>query len=213
VSRPVIHVVDDDPAMRDSLRWLLKSDGLAVETYADAAEFLARFQPGHPGCLLLDVRMPGMSGLKLQEVLLERQIRIPLVFITAHADVPMAVRAVRGGALDFIEKPFDDEALIALIRRALEIDASTRLRNEQEIGFAARLSTLTPREREVLERIIAGGLNKVIARDLGITIKTVETHRARIMAKLGVNSVAELVERMVMHRLSHHAGDNQAPAG
>jgi FixJ family two-component response regulator len=208
VTSPVIHVVDDDAAMRDSLRWLLESDGWTVQAYVDAADFLSRYRPGPAGCLLLDVRMPGMSGLQLQEVLVQHDIRIPLVFITAHGDVPMAVRAVRAGALDFIEKPFDDEALIALIRRAIDIDATTRLQNEQEIGFAARLSTLTPRERQVLEGVIAGGSNKIVARDLGITIKTVETHRARIMAKLGVNSVVELVQRMVVHRLGGPPGNS-----
>ena len=208
MTRPIVHVVDDDAAMRESLRWLLESDGLSVATYVDAADFLDRYRKEGPGCVLLDVRMPGMSGLQLQEVMQQRRMQVPVVFITAHGDVPMAVRAVRSGALDFVEKPFDDEVLIGLIRRAIAFDTEARERNQRDIGFAGRLSTLTRREAQVLERVIAGELNKVIARKLGITVKTVETHRARIMAKLKVNSVAELVQRMVTHRLTER-GDIQ----
>jgi len=199
---PVVHVVDDDPGFRDSLRSLLESDGLAVETYADAAEFLARFLPDRPACLLLDVRMPGMSGLQLQEELQTRGMRIPLVFITAHGDVAMAVAAVRRGALDFIEKPFDDEALIGLVRRALETDAEARGAAQRRKDLDARMSTLSARELEVLGRVVDGKLNKIVAEELGIAVKTVEFHRKRIMTKLQAKTTAELINLVVQDRLT-----------
>jgi len=203
---PVVHVVDDDPGFRDSLRSLLESDGLTVETYADAGEFLGRYLPERPGCLLLDVRMPGMSGLQLQEEMQKRQIQVPLVFITAHGDVAMAVTAVRRGALDFIEKPFDDEALIGLIRDALEKDKETRRESERRAGLGARFASLSARELEVLERVVKGKRNRTIAQELGVTEKTVEFHRKRIMGKLHVNNVVELVNLVVQHRLNSGTG-------
>jgi len=197
---PVVHVVDDDPGFRDSLRSLLESDGLTVETHADAAEFLARYLPERPGCLLLDVRMPGMSGLQLQEELQKRQIQVPLVFITAHGDVAMAVSAVRRGALDFIEKPFDDVALIGLIRDVLEKDRETRRESERRASLGARFASLSARELEVLERVVKGKRNRIVAQELGVTEKTVEFHRKRIMGKLQVKNVVELVNFVVQHR-------------
>ena len=192
---PLVHVVDDDPGFRDSLRSLLEADDLAVATYADGADFLERYAPDQPGCLLLDVRMPGMSGLHLQDELLKRGIRVPTIFITAHGDVAMAVAAVRKGALDFVEKPFDDEALIRRIRSALET-------SERERGVEARLAALSARELEVLERVVEGKLNKIIAEELGIAVKTVEFHRKRIMDKLRVKTSADLIHLVVQHRLS-----------
>jgi FixJ family two-component response regulator len=200
---PVVHVVDDDPGVRNSLRSLLESDRLAVETYEDALEFLARYIPDRPGCLLLDVRMPGMSGLQLQEELHKRRIRVPTVFITAHGDVAMAVTAVRRGALDFIEKPFDDEALIHLIRDALESEAQARNEWERQRSFGARLAALSARELEVLDRVVDGKLNKIIAEELGIALKTVEFHRRRIMDKLQARTAAELINLVIQDRFVH----------
>jgi len=202
VTTPVVHVVDDDEGFRNSLRSLLESCDLAVQTYADAEEFLTRYVSDRPGCLLLDVRMPKMSGLQLQDELQKRQIRVPLVFITAHGGVAMAVAAVRRGALDFIEKPFDDEALIGLIRDALDKDAQDRQTTERQIDLGARLASLSARERDVLDRVVDGRLNKIIADELGISVKTVEFHRKRIMEKLRARTVAELVNLVVQHRVS-----------
>lgn len=192
---PLVHIVDDDPGFRDSLRSLLESDDLAVATYADGADFLERYAPEQPACLLVDVRMPGMSGLQLQDELLRRGIRIPTIFITAHGDVAMAVAAVRKGALDFVEKPFDDEALIRRIRAALADDSAAR-------DVSLRLALLSAREIDVLERVVEGKLNKIIAEELGIAVKTVEFHRKRIMEKLRAKTVADLVRLVVQHPLS-----------
>jgi FixJ family two-component response regulator len=199
---PIVHVVDDDPGFRNSLRLLLESDRLAVETYARAADFLARYVPDHPGCLLLDLRMPGMSGIQLQEELTARGIRVPTVFLTAHGDVPAAVTAVRRGALDFIEKPFDDEALIRLVRALLDRDAAAWTESERRRNFAARLASLSPRENEVLERVVDGKPSKIVADDLGISVKTVEFHRRRIAEKLQVATTAELIHLVVWNRLA-----------
>jgi len=202
---PIVHVVDDDSGFRDSLRSLLESDGMSVQTYADADEFLKRYIPNLPGCLLLDVRMPGMSGLQLQGELQKRQIDIPVVFVTAHGDVAMAVTAVRRGALDFIEKPFDDEALIGLVRDALEKDRETRKETERRTSAGARFASLSAREVEVLDRVVEGKRNRIIAEELGITEKTVEFHRKRIMGKLQAKNVAELVNLVVKHRFTGRA--------
>jgi two-component system response regulator TtrR len=203
---PIVYIVDDDPGFRDSLRSLLESDGIAAQTYPDAGEFLERYVPGEPGCLLLDVRMPGMSGLQLQEELQRRHIAIPVVFITAHGDVAMAVAAVRRGALDFIEKPFDDEALIGVIREALQKDKETRKETERRTTLDERFSSLSTRELEVLDRVVKGKRNRIIAEELGITEKTVEFHRKRIMGKLQAKNVVELVNLVVQHRLAGRSG-------
>ncbi len=184
---PTVHVVDDDEALRDSLRWLLESAGHRVATYASAESFLAEDAAEQGGCLLLDIRMPGMSGLELQDELRRRGCAIPIVFITGHGDVPMAVNAVKKGALEFIEKPFNDQALLVLVDNALAIDAETRRK-------AARFKKLTQREREVMERIVAGKRNQDIAAELSISIKTVEAHRAAVMWKMRVDSLAALVK-------------------
>jgi RNA polymerase sigma factor (sigma-70 family) len=192
-----VFVVDDDEAMRNSLKWLVETENLRVETFASAHEFLDAYYPGRAGCILLDVRMPGMSGLDLQAHLRGENIRIPIIIITGHGDVPMAVQAMKAGALDFIEKPFDDELLLSSIRRALALDAEQRLRQESRAELAMRLAQLTPREHEVMEMVTDGKSNKEIANALGVSAKTVEAHRARVMEKMGARSLAELV-RMVL---------------
>lgn len=184
---PVVYVVDDDEALRDSLRWLLESAGHRVATCASAESFLASYDSKQAGCLVLDTRLPGMSGLELQDKLKHRGHAIPIVFVTRHGDVPTAVNAVKKGALDFIEKPFNDQALLVLIDNALAIDAKAR-------RAAARFETLTRRERKVMERIVAGKRNQDIAAELAICIKTVEAHRAAVMRKMGVDSLAALVK-------------------
>jgi two-component system response regulator FixJ len=190
---PTVFVVDDDPAMRDSLRWLLQSAGLAVEPYAAAEEFLSAYDPARPGCLVLDVRMPGMSGLKLQDVLAARRIQLPVIVITGYAEVPTAVRALKTGAIDFIEKPFSDELLLDRIRQAIAADRQTREAEARRAAAMERFVSLTPREREVMELVTTGKANKVIAAELNLSPKTVEVHRANVMKKMEVDSVAELV--------------------
>lgn len=192
-SEATVFVVDDDEAMRDSLKWLIESVGMKVRTYGSADEFLGSCYPGRAGCLLLDVRMPGMSGLELQHHLARREIRLPIIIITGHGDVGMAVRAMKAGAVDFIEKPFNDEALLSSIRNALEFDEKQRVLRAQRADIAARLAQLTPREHEVMEMVTEGRANKEIAAALGVTAKTVEAHRARVMDKMGAGSLAELV--------------------
>ncbi len=194
---PIVFVVDDDQAIRRSLKWLIESVGLQVETYASADEFMRSYYPGRAGCLLLDVRMPGMSGLELQEHFARNDIHIPIIIITGHGDVPMAVRAMKAGAIDFIDKPFNDELLLESIRNALAIDQQQREFQSRRAEIATRLAHLTPREHEVMEMVTEGRSNKEIAMDLGVSAKTVEVHRARVMEKMEAGSLAELV-RMVM---------------
>jgi len=184
---PLVYVVDDDAALRDSLRWLLESAGHRVAACASAEAFLATYAAEQGGCLLLDIRMPGMSGLELQDELKRRGHAIPIVFITGHGDVPMAVNAVKKGAFEFIEKPFNAQALLVLIDHALDMDAEAR-------RVAARFGRLTKREREVMDCIVAGKRNQDIAAELSISIKTVEAHRAAVMWKMGVDSLAGLVK-------------------
>ena len=189
----VIYVVDDDDAIRDSLRFLLKSVGLGSETYESAADFLESFDPADHGCLVADIRMPGMSGLELQAELNRRHIEIPIIFITGHGDVPMAVNAMKAGAADFIQKPFRDQDLIDRIHKALQADKERSSSRREEMSIRKRLETLTPRETEVMEKVVQGCANKVIALDLGVSQRTVELHRARVMHKMGVRALADLV--------------------
>ncbi len=193
----IVYIVDDDEALRDSLAWLLDSAGYATESFESAEGFLETYSESMAGCLLLDVRMPGMSGLELYERLREMHATLPVVFITGHGDVPMAVAALKRGAADFIEKPFNDEAMLKLVEQCLANEREHRCRRRQDAEVARRLDQLTQREREVLELIIVGKLNKQIADTLGISIKTVEVHRARVMEKMGVQSLAELVQNVV----------------
>ncbi len=190
---PTVFVVDDDPAMRDSLRWLLESVGLAVVTYPTAAEFLGARNPDAAGCLVLDVRMPGMSGLDLQAELVRRGDEIPTIVITGHAEVPMAVRAVKAGALDFIEKPFSDQLLLDRVRQAIDVDRRQREQRARRNEARRRVALLTAREREVMDLVVSGRANKEIAAALGLSPKTVEVHRARVMEKMDVDSLAELI--------------------
>jgi len=192
-----IFVVDDDEGVRNSLRFLLKSVGLTTRALGSASEFLQVYQPSQPGCLVLDVRMPGMSGLQLQEQLNLRGATIPVIFITGHGDVPMAVEAMQHGAFDFLQKPFRDQDLIDRILRALERDVRNRSALAQHEKIRARLESLTPREHEVLALMTRGMPNKVMAAELGVSQRTVEIHRARVMEKSGAASLAQLV-RMVM---------------
>lgn len=199
-----VHVVDDDEALRDSLRWLLEGHGFTVQAHDSAAHFLEGKPPAADSVILLDVRMPGMTGMQLQDLLVQRGIATPIIFITGHGDVPMAVEAVKKGAFDFLEKPFNDEKLIALIRRAAQSGAPTQFGTSASASerrlHGGRLQSLTVREREVLDRVVSGRLNKSIADDLGISIKTVEAHRARVMEKLQAKSLAELIQIALAER-------------
>lgn len=195
--RATIFIVDDDMAVRDALKLLLRSVGQAVETYGSAQEFLDAYSEDRPGCLVLDIRMPGMSGLELQQKLNEKHSILPIIFITGHGDVPMAVEAMQAGAVDFIQKPFRDQDLIDRINQALEKDSNNRAALGERNDIRKRLETLTPREREVLDLVVHGKANKVIAGDLKLSQRTVEIHRARVMEKMQASSLAHLV-RMVL---------------
>ncbi len=192
--QPLVNLVDDDAALRDSLRWLLESAGHRVADYASAEGFLDAFDPVQRGCLVLDIRMPGMSGLELQDELGRRGSRLPIIFITGHGDVPTAVTAVKKGAFEFVEKPFNDQEFLRLIERAVERDANVRAETDGQRAFQERLAGLTQREREVMDLIVAGRRNREIAEALQVSIKTVEAHRAKVMQKTGVASLAELVQ-------------------
>jgi len=190
---PLVYVVDDDEAVRDSLMLLLRAVGQPGQAYASATEFLESYNPEQHGCLVADIRMPGMSGLDLQKELIRQGAPIPVIFITGHGDVPMAVDAMKSGALDFIEKPFRDQDLLDKVHQALSWDKARHEENLQGLAIRERLATLTPRETEVMERVVQGQANKVIAMDLGVSQRTVEIHRARVMEKMAVRSVANLV--------------------
>jgi len=200
-----IFIVDDDPSIRKGLGRLLGSIGYHVETFGSAEEFLEKVQdiPG-PACLVLDVKMPGLNGLDLQNQLQQRKYAMPIIFITGHGDIPMSVKAMKTGAIDFLTKPFDEEDLLKAIREALKKDVAIRNVMDEKQSILQRVQSLTPREYEILTYVITGMLNKQIAYDLDISEKTVKVHRARVMEKLGVDSVAELV------RLSEKAGIHPA---
>jgi two-component system, LuxR family, response regulator TtrR len=189
-----VYIVDDDEAVRDSLRWLLEANTYRVKAYASAESFLADYRDDQPGVLIVDVRMPGMSGLQLQEELNARNCPMPVVFITGHGDVPMAVNTMKKGAVDFLEKPFNETDLRDIVSRMFEIANANLQKLQAKREHDAIISRLTAREQQVLERIVAGRLNKQIADDLGISIKTVEAHRANIMEKLQVTTVADLMK-------------------
>jgi RNA polymerase sigma factor (sigma-70 family) len=191
---PTVYVVDDDSSTRELLAWLMKRHGLPTEVFPDARAFLDIYRPEFPGVLVLDLDMPGMSGLDLQQYLKEQHVQLPVIFLSGRADVPKAVRAVREGAIDFIEKPFDYRRVVSLVEECLRRDAEARAGHDRHRVARERLSQLTQREREVLDLVVAGKMNREIAEQLDISIKTVEAHRARLMEKLEVNSVAELVQ-------------------
>lgn len=188
-----VFVVDDDSGVRSSIRLLLKSVGIAATPIASAQEFLAAYDPAQPGCLVLDIRMPGMSGLELQQELNRRGAILPVLFITGHGDVPMAVEAMQQGAFDFLQKPFRDQDLIDRVQKALLRDQENRAALQQHDQIRERLASLTTRERQVLDLLTQGKQNKVMAAELGISQRTVEIHRAHVMEKLGASSVAQLV--------------------
>lgn len=191
--QPIVFVVDDDESVCQSLTWLIESVGIRVETFASAAEFLQRDRYDGPACLVLDVRMPGLSGLELQNQLTAVGRDMPIIFITGHGNVSMSVRAMKAGAVDFIEKPFEDQVLLDALNRSLEKDRQAK-RNQAEIGnIQQRVDSLTPREREVFKLVVGGMLNKQIAFELGTTERTIKAHRARVMQKMQARSLADLV--------------------
>jgi FixJ family two-component response regulator len=203
----VVHIVDDDEGLRSSLALLIESVGYRALAFGSATDFLERYHPDeHQGCLILDIRMPGMSGLDLQDELNRRGVVLPVIFITGHGDVPMAVGAMKNGAFDFIQKPFRDQQLLDCVNRALQADADMRRALLRKDELLRRIGSLTPREREVMQLIVDGRANKVIAMDLKLSERTVEIHRARVMEKMGVRSVAQLVKMTLAAESTPRAG-------
>lgn len=193
----IVYIIDDDEAVRQSLLWLLDSVGLKVITFSDAYQFLEQKSFHRPGCIVTDVRMPGISGLELQLQLKERQIDMPVIIITGHGDVTMAVRAMKAGAFEFIEKPFNDQFFVECVQKALAEDKVTTARKKLQMDINARIKSLTQREVEVLDGVVEGLSSRQIGENLGISGKTIEVHRSKMMVKMGANSIADLV-RMVM---------------
>ncbi len=193
MNEETVHVVDDDDAFRDSLVWLIEANDHHVAAHPSAEAFLAVCRPDMAGCLVVDVRMPGLSGLELHDELRARGIDLPTIVVTGHGDLPMAVEAFRKGAVDFVQKPLDDAYVLALVDRCLERDREARRRRERTRSVARRFAALSAREREVFDLVVEGRLNKQIADRLDISIKTVEVHRSRVMEKMGVTTVADLV--------------------
>lgn len=191
---PVVYVVDDDEAMVESLSWIIESVGLNAKTYTRAQDFLDEYDSAQHGCLLLDVRMPGMSGPELQLRLNEQGATLPIIFISGHGDVPLAVRVMKAGAVDFLTKPFNDQILLESINKALRLDKTNREKQEENAQAEAKFALLSPREIQVLQGIVAGKQNKIISAELNISLKTVEAHRASVMKKMSVKSVPELVK-------------------
>jgi len=191
--RGTVHIVDDDPSIQRSLRRLLESVGLNSECYSSAQDFIERRNADAPGCLLLDVRMPGLSGLELQDHLRSKACMLPIIFLTGCGDVPMTARAMKAGAVDFLQKPFNEQELLEAIERALARNCQMRQEQAERRKVQMRLRLLTPREQEVLERVVAGKTNKEIAAEFGITEKTIKVHRARVMEKMQADSLAQLV--------------------
>jgi FixJ family two-component response regulator len=196
--KPVVFVVDDDPAVRDYLKWLMGSVSLDVELFSTAREFLEAYEPAWAGCLLLDVRMPGLSGFDLQEELQSRRVQLPIIMMTAYAEVPMAVRAMRGGAVDFIEKPIDGQILLDRVQNALVKDRETRALQRERVEVQHRLSRLTPRQRAVLQGLLEGKPSKVIAAELGVSASTVDVHRGRLMERLQARSLPDLFRLVLL---------------
>lgn len=191
-----VFVVDDDPEIAEALRWLLESINTNIETYTSAEDFLTNYK-GRPGCLVLDVRMKGISGLRLQEILNENGHYIPIIFITGHGDIPMAVRAMKNGSVEFLTKPFNNQVLLESIQRALELNVSKQQAQTKHSEVRKRLQMLTSREYEVLQAIVAGNLSKTIAYELGISLHTVEGHRSKIMKKMCAKTLAELISMVL----------------
>ena len=192
-TEPTVFLVDDDPSARKSFQFLAESVGLRVESYKSAVEFLDHYDPQTPGCLVLDVRMPRMSGLELQQKLLEAQLKLPIIFVSGHADISIASRAFRAGAFDFVEKPINDQELLERIRQAIAKDAQWRTDQKQRDEVRTRMRALTPREREVLDALVLGKAIKQVAGQFGVSVQTAAKHRARVLEKMGVNNEVELV--------------------
>lgn len=191
--RPTVFLVDDDDAVRNALELLLETAQFHTESFASAETFLSACHPDQPGCLVLDIRMPGISGIRLQEMLAARNITLPIIFLTGHGTVPMSAQAFRRGAVDFLEKPFDEDVLLERIREAIRKDRANRELRARQAEAEARLASLTPRETEVMWLVVAGKTNKEIAAALNLSNRTVETHRGRIMEKTGARSLADLI--------------------
>jgi FixJ family two-component response regulator len=196
--KPVVYIVDDDDGMRRAVSLLITTVGYAPIAFARAGEFLAKYDPAQPGCLVLDVRMPEMSGLEVQQQLNRTGAMLPVILISGHGDIPMAVQAMKDGAFDFLQKPFRDQELIDRINSALKLDAENRQSVDRKADLKGRSESLTPREREVMALVVDGKANKVIAIDLGLSERTVEIHRANVMEKMGARSVAHLVKMHLM---------------
>lgn len=197
---PVVYVIDDDPSARESLCWLLETEGIATRAFAAAEEVLRAWSPEWCGCIMIDVRMPGMNGLQLQEELNNRHSLLPIIVVTGHADVPVAIRAMKQGAFDFLEKPYSDHEIMACIKAALELGRQLDRAELEKSALAVAFATLTEREREVMYLVVDGKTNKAIAARLGISEKTVEVHRARVMAKTSARSLSELVRLCLVLR-------------
>jgi len=197
----LIYVVDDDQAMCESLSWLLQSMHWQVQTFNNANTFLQNYDPKKLSCLILDVRMPGMSGLALQETLQQNKIDIPLIFITGHGDIKMAVRAMKAGAMEFLNKPFNDQELLDSIHRSINLAKKNRIQAEEKKHINERLVTLTAREREILQLLVKGKMNKVIAYDLNLSIKTIELHRSNIMRKFKSPTMTALLSQLYQHHI------------
>ena len=194
-----VFIVDDESTLRDSLRFLLESIRLRIETFDSAEAFLSSYTPDRAGCLVLDVRMPGLSGPELMDQLNHIGAKIPIIFLSAHGDVPLTVRAMKGGAFDFLQKPYNNQEFLDRVRQALALDLSNRGQRKLVDDYADKLATLSVREREIMDRVVDGQSNKLIARDLGISYKTVEAHRSRLMRKMGAASLAELLQQVLKH--------------
>ncbi len=192
-----VFIVDDESALRDSLRWLLESIRLRIETFDSAEAFLGSYTTDRAGCLVLDVRMPGISGPELMDQLNRIGARIPIIFLSAHGDVPLTVRAMKGGAFDFLQKPYNNQEFIDRVRQALALDLANRSQRRRVDDYSTKLATLTLRERQIMDRVVDGQSNKVIARELGISYKTVEAHRSRLMRKMEASSLADLLQQVL----------------
>lgn len=196
MSETLAHIVDDDEAIRDALAWLFETRGVACRSWSSGEAFLSEWQADWRGCIVLDIRMGGMSGLACFDALRQKDCQLPIIFLTGHGDVPMAVSAIKNGAFDFVEKPFNDNDLVNIVVNALDADARSQQIKATRENVIAQLAQLTAREREVMDQILAGKFNKVIADELSISMRTVEVHRARVFEKMGVRSAVELAQQL-----------------